>query len=1089
MRRVPCPGSKLEIVTDDSNDETLRTETAPDPRRLPREMSTFKAPAQRFTLGDELGRGGMGQVIAARDVSLKRGVAIKKVLSTNEVDLERFDREVRITAELEHPSIVPIHDVGIDDDGRPFYVMRQIRGEPLSARLAALPTLRARLALVPTLLAVADAAAFAHARRILHRDIKPANILIGSFGETLLIDWGLARREGEIEPRVPEAADSLPAGALTVAGYVYGTPGYMAPEQARGEIVDARADVFALGATLFHLLAGQGPYEGMSAGDRMQAAIDEVPAPFERLPLDAPSELRAITIKAMAVDPAQRYANAGELAADLRAFLEGQLVGAHHYTLGERVRRFVRRHRAALAVALLAVVALAVVGVIAVLRVIDETSQAEVAELRTKDAIAAFVDREQELIVKEASSTVDVDPVRAILYLRELPLDSRHLGHARDVAARAAARGLPHGDRAHVQRILALSLSPDLRHLASGDVSGRVAVRDLATRAPRVLAELDHRVLQLDWVDATTLLSMAKRGIARFTLPAGTHDLLARDHEISWFAVADPPDRVRFVDANTHELYELPFATGEARVVARDVEIAVGRGESLAISGRGGVRWWTPERELLLTPVRAAINLNMAVSPQGDQLALATGDQVFVWDQAGIERGRWTVKFSLQPFFTSSVPHVVTYGGKVVRLDAESKEFGVSREPVIGIVQSSVGTGAVFESGALLMATSGSRMRDVPLRMAQASAVAARTDSELIAIGSRTGEVAWWDLAAVAPAPIHVGRNVPCTLDDREVFVLKESTSLIAVDRKTLAVREVAQFSHLGAAVCLGVTSHRQIVIAVPGIGGHLVDGRTGALRSLARGLVSFDLDNDAVLFSEGKTLFELAHGTGDRYPLFEAPDVLDSVDTRKRWILARLQDGRLLRFDRQTRQVVEVTQWRGTEMITDDGDVWYSTDRWLWRWTDRGRMPIGEFAVRIERLGGNGAPTLVRLVDRTQWTATIDRRIRQITSPGTSLWIGRRAYALYTWAGKVAIHSLLHDERIEWELADSTSSGRLERDEHTALLRIGGEYLGIFVDKVPEDPKAFTTWLDGATNAELDPATKVVRWRATASPETPHAP
>ncbi len=175
-------------MADDSTDETLRTETTPAPRRSQREMSTFKAPAQRFTLGDELGRGGMGQVIAAHDVSLKRGVAIKKVLSTHEVDLERFDREVRITAELEHPSIVPIHDVGLDDEGRPFYVMRQIRGEPRSSKLATLTTLRARLAVLPSLLSVTDAAAFAHARRILHRDIKPANILLGSFGETLLID-------------------------------------------------------------------------------------------------------------------------------------------------------------------------------------------------------------------------------------------------------------------------------------------------------------------------------------------------------------------------------------------------------------------------------------------------------------------------------------------------------------------------------------------------------------------------------------------------------------------------------------------------------------------------------------------------------------------------------------------------------------------------------------------------------------------------------------------------------------------------------------------------------------------------------------
>ncbi len=281
----------------------------------------------------------------------------------------------------------------------------------------------------------------------------------------------LARRFDEVEPKIPEAADSLPGGALTIAGYVYGTPGYMAPEQARGEIVDARADVFALGATLFHLLVGRGPYDGMSAGDRMQAAIDEAPAPFEQLPGDAPGELRAIVIKAMAVDPEQRYSDAGALAADLRALLEDQLVGAHTYTLGERARRCVRRKRAAIAVAALAAIALIVLGVVAVVRIIKKKRETDIERVKAETALADFNDHEERLLVEQASVTAEIDPVRVILYLRKLRSGSKHMAHAREVAAKAAARGVPHGDHLHTDMITALSLGPKGGLLASADRS------------------------------------------------------------------------------------------------------------------------------------------------------------------------------------------------------------------------------------------------------------------------------------------------------------------------------------------------------------------------------------------------------------------------------------------------------------------------------------------------------------------------------------------------------------------------------------------------------------------------------------------
>ena len=178
----------------------------------------------------------MGVVVEAHDRALDRPVALKHMLSASAADLARFEREARITARLEHPGIVPIHDAGRDADGTPYYVMRRIDGVQLDT-LVDRRTFPERIARVPNVLAACDAVAFAHARGVIHRDIKPANILIGPFGETLLIDWGLACTVGDAA--ADEGRPSAPM--LTQVGAVAGTPGFMAPEQARAEPLDARA--------------------------------------------------------------------------------------------------------------------------------------------------------------------------------------------------------------------------------------------------------------------------------------------------------------------------------------------------------------------------------------------------------------------------------------------------------------------------------------------------------------------------------------------------------------------------------------------------------------------------------------------------------------------------------------------------------------------------------------------------------------------------------------------------------------------------------------------------------------------------------
>ena len=264
----------------------------------------------KYTFVKELGRGGMGVVYLAEDRELDRLVAIK-VLNTPEVteDLRaRMVREAQIIARLEHPGIVPVHDVGTLPDGRIFYAMKFVRGSRLDEYVAAGASLRDRLRKFQ---AVCDAVAFAHAHGVIHRDLKPQNIMIGSFGEVLVLDWGVAKIRDD--PRQSAAYDTSP-------GTVIGTQTYMSPEQARGEIdqLDERSDVYSLGAVLHFLLTDQ-PKVSKAA--------------------------QAIRFKAMAQAPEHRYSTASELSADIGRLLDAEPVTAYRENAVEKVSRWVSKNR------------------------------------------------------------------------------------------------------------------------------------------------------------------------------------------------------------------------------------------------------------------------------------------------------------------------------------------------------------------------------------------------------------------------------------------------------------------------------------------------------------------------------------------------------------------------------------------------------------------------------------------------------------------------------------------------------------------------------------------------------------------------
>jgi serine/threonine protein kinase len=288
--------------------------------------------AGRYEILARIGEGGMGAVYAARDRELDREVALKvlRVPHASPDERERILREARILARLEHPGIVPVHDVGVLADGRVFYVMKRVRGEPLDqfARME-----RPLPELLRAFLAMCDAVAFAHAAGVVHRDLKPQNVMIGAFGEVLVLDWGVAKTSGAGAATNPHSGAAPAAGTLTQTGDVLGTPGYMAPEQTQGAAgrADARADVYGLGGVLWFLLARAHPTE-----DSDIASLRDVPRP-----------LRAIVDRARMSDPALRYQTVRELAADIAQLLDGLPVSVYREGPLERTRRLVARHETA----------------------------------------------------------------------------------------------------------------------------------------------------------------------------------------------------------------------------------------------------------------------------------------------------------------------------------------------------------------------------------------------------------------------------------------------------------------------------------------------------------------------------------------------------------------------------------------------------------------------------------------------------------------------------------------------------------------------------------------------------------------------
>ncbi len=268
---------------------------------------------ERYAVEAEIARGGHATVLRAHDRRLRRPVAIKQLRYGRASSEIRFRNEALITARLQHPSIVPIYDVGTWADGTPYFAMELVRGVTLAERIHAAGW-RERLSLIPLLIPVSDAVAYAHSQGVIHRDLKPSNILVSDLGRAIVVDWGIAMVLADESDHI-EASDAVGL-SHTAAGSVVGTPHYMPPEQAAGDAVDERADIYALGAILYHLIAGYPPFAELPAQEVIAAVRESAPEPLASAADLSPALVRLVE-RAMARDPGARHRSAAELRDEL----------------------------------------------------------------------------------------------------------------------------------------------------------------------------------------------------------------------------------------------------------------------------------------------------------------------------------------------------------------------------------------------------------------------------------------------------------------------------------------------------------------------------------------------------------------------------------------------------------------------------------------------------------------------------------------------------------------------------------------------------------------------------------------------------
>jgi eukaryotic-like serine/threonine-protein kinase len=621
--------SQVSIVTGSSGEVDNDTVLFEPEGRVPPRIRS------RFHVLRPHRRGGLGEVFVARDLELNRDVALKQIIADqadDPVSRARFMLEAEVTGGLEHPGVVPVYGLGTYEDGRPYYAMRFVkgdslrdavtrffRGEPsesdLGARRLALRQLLGRF------VDVCDAVAYAHSRGVLHRDIKPGNILLGPYGETLVVDWGLAKVIGRSEVgTVASAAEatlrppSAGSSDATRPGSQIGTPAYMSPEQAAGAVdqLGVATDVYSLGATLFYVLTGRAPFSGRTEAIIQAVSAGNFPRPRQVIPT-APAGLEAICLKATALRPEDRYRSARALALDVEHWLADEPVSALPERPLRRMGRWFRRHRGFAASAAAALVVVAVVSLVAAIAVgrawrFEKSAKTREFQAREAESQARAEAQRQRDVAKVAAK--EAHRQRAVAE-SNFELASQALEQVLLVAdgTLAAIPGREQQRRALAESALNSAMSllrsrPDdasLRYLTS-------RVERLVGNTNRGTGRFDRaRAVHLAAVDRLRGLAKQNPDVTRYrdrlaelhaelseTLRLAGRSRLAEPYARTGLAVAvalraENPNRPEFVATTALCLYtlaEVELASGKPGEAVRDYDAASDLLESLSKNDR-----------------------------------------------------------------------------------------------------------------------------------------------------------------------------------------------------------------------------------------------------------------------------------------------------------------------------------------------------------------------------------------------------------------------------------------------------------------------------------------------------------------------
>lgn len=646
----------------------------------------------RYEQLKEFASGGMGKILLVHDRHIGRDIALKTLLPdrlgvaahtgapTAEMltvpIIARFLQEARVTGQLEHPSIIPVYELGYRADGTLYYTMKFVRGKTLQDVLKEAGSLAERLPLLQHFLNLCQAIAYAHDRNVIHRDLKPLNVMIGEFGETVVIDWGIAKVRGQQDVHARGLRESIRtlqlgdthAATKTIYGQTIGSPYYMPPEQAEGRMdeIDERSDVYALGTVLYHILTGKPPYAGSTVREFLGKVKEFDPKPVRELEPAAPRELEAICQKAMQRQREDRYPSAKELADEVGKYLSGGLVSAYEYRFSELFWRFVKKHRRVLITAGIAAVLLVTLGVYSYIRVTQQRNRAVVAE-------AVAVEERDKAVKAEQVAVEERTKAQRELYFADVALTQRSIEEQQMAAARKLLEECPEPFRqwewGYLQGLCNADLitmknggryaffAPSGQGVITGKVNGGVALCDAQTgeTVRTFIEKAGFGYAMAPSADGARVAVSGEKAVAVWDTATGKElfrfdepkEPLGRNHvaisaDGTRVAALNTDRQARVWEVGTAEpLLTLPIQQAQGFGVCFSPD----GGRLLVMKSDFGDKGWERVFEVLSlpsgeslgkSPVRDPLSVHAAAfSPDGSRFALGTDEGLQLWEVEG----------------------------------------------------------------------------------------------------------------------------------------------------------------------------------------------------------------------------------------------------------------------------------------------------------------------------------------------------------------------------------------------------------------------------------------------------------------------